>query len=165
MHDKIKTIRVGLFLVMLNLLFGISLGVGFGVKENSFKAYVATGIKNNPQLHDEKSQSKIWRYGQRAHFHAIGLAAFSIGLVLLTMFSSLTSKLKSWCSILIGLGGLYPLAWLTMYLLAPSIGRDAAHHHLLTEFLTYVGVLGLLAGFFLLSANLFFGCFSEEATE
>jgi len=39
----------------------------------------------------------------------------------------------------------------------------AAHHHYLTETLTYVGVGGLLIGFFILIANLFFGLLDEDA--
>lgn len=160
MSLSVKPIRIGLFLIILNLLFGIGLGIGFGIKEDTFKSYIATGIEQNSQLHDEKSQDKIWRYAQRAHFHSLGIAAFSIGLVLLSLLSSLSDKLKSLCSILIGLGGLYPLSWFNMYLLAPALGRKAAHNHLLTEFFVYLGTAGLLIGIFLLSANLFFGIFS-----
>ena len=155
MYEEIKTVRIGLFLVILTLLFGLGLGVSFGVNEDSFKSYITTGINAHPEVHDSKSEDKIWRYAQRAHFHATGIAAFSIALVILTMFSSLRAKLKSIAAILIGLGGLYPLSWLSMFILAPSIGRDAAHHHLITEIFTYAGVLGLLAGIGLLSANLF----------
>jgi hypothetical protein len=155
MYEEIKTVRIGLFLVILTLLFGLGLGVSFGVNEDSFKSYITTGVNAHPEVHDSKSEDKIWRYAQRAHFHATGIAAFSIGLVILTMFSSLRPKLKSIAAILIGLGGLYPLSWLSMFILAPSIGREAAHHHIMTEIFTYTGVLGLLAGIGLLSANLF----------
>ena len=162
MYEEIKTVRIGLFLVILTLLFGLGLGVSFGVNEDSFKSYIATGVNAHPEVHDSKSEDKIWRYAQRAHFHATGIAAFSIGLVVLTMFSSLRAKLKSMAAILIGLGGLYPLSWLSMYILAPSIGRDAAHHHIMTEIFTYAGVFGLLAGIGLLSANLFLECYQQD---
>lgn len=155
MYEEIKTVRIGLFLVMLTLLLGLGLGVSFGVNEDSFKSYITAGVNSHPEVHDSKSEDKIWRYAQRAHFHATGIAAFSIGLVILTMFSSLKARLKSIAAILIGMGGLYPLSWLSMFILAPSIGRDAAHHHIMTEIFTYTGVLGLLAGIGLLSANLF----------
>ena len=72
------------------------------------------------------------------------------------MLSSLKKELKKSASILIGLGGLYPLSWFTMFILAPSIGRSAAHHHLITEIFTYIGVAGLLLGIAILCANLFF---------
>ncbi len=162
MYEEIKTVRIGLFLVILTLLFGLGLGVSFGVNEGSFKSYITTGVNAHPDVHDSKSEDKIWRYAQRAHFHATGIAAFSIGLVILTMFSSLRAKLKSIAAILIGLGGLYPLSWLSMFILAPSIGREAAHHHIMTEIFTYTGVLGLLAGIGLLSANLFLGRYQQD---
>ena len=149
---------------MLTLLFGIGLGVGFGVAEDPIKTYIADGVASHADLHDDKSNSKIWRYAQRTHFHATGIAAFSIGLVILIMLSSLKRKLKTVSSILVGLGGLYPLSWFTMFILAPSIGRNAAHHHVITETFTYIGVGGLLLGIAILFTNLFLDMFHEVST-
>ncbi len=150
MDKLIADIRPGLVLVLLSLLFGIAMGIGFGVNEDYFKDRIAEGIVNYPAVHDEKSQAKIWRYAQRAHFHATGISAFSIGLLLLLGATRLKAPVKNLASFLIGLGGLYPLGWLSMFVLAPSIGRSAAHHHILTESLSYVGVGGLLAGLLIL---------------
>jgi hypothetical protein len=161
MINDLVSIKVGLALVMLGLLFGIGLGVTFGVNEAFFETYVAQGIAAHPGLHDANSPEKIWRYAQRAHFHATGIAAFSIGLLLLVSASSLKQRFKAITAVFIGLGGLYPLAWLTMFIIAPSIGRDAAHAHPVTELLTYIGVGGLLLGIAILLANLFLGLFGE----
>ncbi len=161
MNEEMKAVKIGLVLVMLTLLFGIGLGVGFGVAEDSVKSYISDGVASHPDVHDDKSNSKIWRYAQRAHFHATGIAAFSIGLVLLIMFSSLKSKLKTVSSILVGLGGLYPLSWFSMFILAPTIGRGPAHHHIITEMFTYIGVGGLLLGIAILCANLFLEMFRD----
>ena len=147
---------------MLGLLFGIGLGITFGVNEAFFETYVTQGIAAHPELHDADSPEKIWRYAQRAHFHANGIAAFSIGLLLLISASSLKQRLKTITATFIGFGSLYPLAWLTMFILSPSIGRDAAHAHLVTELLTYIGVGGLLLGIAILLGNLFLGLFSER---
>lgn len=157
-----QDVKLGLFLVMLTLIFGIGLGVTFGLAEDSVKSYISTGVNAHPEVHDIKSTDKIWRYAQRAHFHATGIAAFSIGLVLLIALSSLTPWLKTITSILVGLGGLYPLSWLNMFIIAPEIGRSAAHSHVLTESLTYIGVGGLLMGLIILCANLFLGLFNEH---
>ena len=157
----LKPVKIGLALAFMLLLFGIGMGIAFGVAEDSFKDFVAQGIAANPELHDEKSASKIWRYAQRAHFHATGIGAFSLGLILLVTFSSLKKTMKTLASTFIGLIGLYPLAWFTTFLLAPSLGRGAAHHHILTELLTYVGTGGLLLGLIMLIGNLFFGLFEE----
>jgi len=159
MNEEIKKIKIGLFLVMITLIFGIGLGVVFGLIEDSVKSYITEGIAAHPAVHDEQSSSKIWRYAQRAHFHSTGIAAFSIGLLLLIMHSSLGSRLKTVAAVLVGLGGLYPLSWFTMFLLAPSIGRGAAHHHVVTEMFIYIGVVSLLAGIAVLCANLFLGMF------
>ncbi len=161
MNEEMRLVRVGLLLIMLNLVFGIGLGVVFGVAEDSIKSYIAAGVASHPEVHDEKSEGKIWRYVQRAHFHATGIAAFSLGLVLLIMHSSLRRNLKAVSSILVGLGGLYPLSWFTMFLLAPSIGRGPAHEHIVTAVVTYVGVGGLLAGIAMLSANIFLEMFRD----
>ena len=163
MINSLTSIKAGLALVMLCLLFGIGLGVTFGFNEVFFETYVAQGIGAHPELHDANSPKKIWRYAQRAHFHATGIAAFSIGLLLLVSASSLNQQLKMITAFLIGLGGCYPLAWLTMFIVAPSIGTGAAHAHPVTELLTYVGVGGLLLGLVLLLANLFLGLFRERS--
>lgn len=154
--NRLKLVRVGLLLAMLTLFFGIGMGVAFGVNEDVFKDFVAEGIAAHPQVHDDKSTSKIWRYVQRAHFHAAGIGAFSLGLIVLVAMSGLTPRLKRLSAALIGLSGVYSLSWLSMFLLAPSMGRDAAHHALLTETFTYIGVGAALAGIALLCLNLFF---------
>ena len=147
---------------MLTLVFGIGLGMIFGIAEGTVIAYISEGVATHPDVHDEQSAGKIWRYAQRAHFHATGIAAFSIGLLLLVLHSSLKPGLKKFTAILIGLGGLYPLSWFTMFILAPSIGRSAAHHHIITETFTYIGVGGLITGIAILCGNLFLGLFRSD---
>ena len=162
MNIDLSDIKIGLFLVLFGLAFGILMGIGFGANESAFENYIAQGVSAHPEVHDAKSQGKIWRYAQRAHFHANGIAAFSIGLLLLVAASNLNRKMKKTSSILIGLGSLYPLAWLTMFLLSPSLGREAAHGHIVTELFTFTGVVTLVAGFAILSGNLFLGLFSDD---
>ncbi len=157
----LSPIKIGLGLTLLLLLFGLIMGIGFGIAEDSFQDFIAQGIAAHPELHDEESASKIWRYAQRAHFHATGIAAFSLGLMLLVLFSRLKNSMKTVASTAIGLVGLYPLAWFTMFILSPSLGRSAAHHHIITELLTYIGTGGLLVGLAILIGNLFFGLFEE----
>ena len=161
MNNEVKVVKIGLILVMLGLIFGILLGVFFGIAEDSMKSYISEGIASNADVHDDNSFWAIWRYVQRAHFHATGIAAFSIGLILLIIMSTIRKKLKVVSSILISLGGLYPLSWFTMFILAPSIGRDAAHSHIITESFTYIGIGGLLLGIGILCANLFLNMFEE----
>ena len=163
MEQDLKTVKLGLALILLGLFFGVGMGIFFGVNEDVYKNYIAEGIAANPAVHDAKSPDKIWRYAQRAHFHATGIAAFSLGLVILVMFSTLKTNYKKASAILLGLSSFYPLSWLNMYLLAPSIGRGPAHAHIMTEIFAYTGVGGLLLGVFFLCANLFLGLFREES--
>ncbi|MFZ5503292.1 MAG: hypothetical protein ACOY3V_07190 [Pseudomonadota bacterium] len=162
MKDNLSSIKLGLALVLLGLLFGVGLGMSFGANEAMFEHYIEQGIAAHPEVHDAKSPEKIWRYAQRAHFHATGIAAFALGLLLLVAFPSLKDKLKKVSAALIGLSSLYPLAWFSMFLLAPSIGRDAAHEHILTELFVMISVPGLLLGLGILLANIFFG-FGRES--
>ena len=162
MSTELSAIKVGLAIVLLGLFFSVALGISFGVNEDVYKNYVAEGIAAYPEIHDEKSKDKIWRYAQRTHFHAGGVSAFCLGLIILIMLSDLRRNLKPVTSILIGLGSFYPLAWLSMFFLAPSIGRSAAHEHILTKLFTFVGVGGILLGSFFLLANLFLGFFKDQ---
>ena len=164
MDKELNTVKIGLALVLVGLVFGVGMGIIFGVNEDVFQDYIAQGIAANPEVHDAKSPDKIWRYAQRAHFHATGIAAFALGLVILVMFSSLKTSYKKTSAILLGLSSFYPLAWLNMFLLAPSIGRGAAHSHFLTEVFASAGVGGLLLGSFFLCANIFLGLFKKETT-
>ncbi len=163
MSAELSNVRIGLAIVLLGLFFSIALGVSFGLNEDMYKDFVAEGIAAHSELHDDASQDKIWRYVQRTHFHAGGIAAFCLGMIILVVFSDMSRKLKKLSSTLIGFGSIYPLAWLSMFFLAPSIGRSAAHEHILTFVLTIIGVAGLLLGSAILVANLFLGMFKESA--
>ena len=162
MSAELATVRAGLAIVLVGLFLNIGLGISFGVNEDAYKEYVTEGVAANPALHDEASKDKIWRYALRTHFHAGGIAAFCLGLIILIMFSDLSAKLKTASSILIGLGSFYPLSWFSMFLLSPSIGRSPAHEHILTQLFTYIGVGGLVRGSFGLVANLYLGLFKEQ---
>ena len=164
MKKDLQLVKAGLALVLFGLLFGVIMRMTFGINEDIFKNYITEGIAANPTVHDAKSPDKIWRYAQRAHFHATGIAAFALGLVFLVMFSDLKPKMKTASSFFLGLSSFYPLAWLTMFILAPSIGRGAAHSHVLTETFASIGVGGLLLGCFLVLGNVFLGLFRENLT-
>ncbi|MFT6915548.1 MAG: hypothetical protein ACJAWL_001857 [Motiliproteus sp.] len=157
MSNTLEPVRIGVLICISILLFGIALGVGFGINEDIFKDMISEGIAAFPQLHDANSSSKIWRYVQRAHFHALGIAAFSMTLILVVALSSLSASRKKVTAILISLGGTYAFSWLTMFFLSPSMGRHGAHGSFLTEFWVYLGVGSLLLGIAILIANLTFG--------
>jgi hypothetical protein len=155
LSSEFRNVRIGIVMALLCLVFGIGLGVSFGINGAMYQQHVATGIAAHPELHDAISQVSISRWATRAHFHATGISAFELGLIVLVMFSGMTALMKKRSAILIGLGGLYPLSWLTMYWIAPEIGRKAAHEYWLVKLFVYVGVGGLALGILLLALSLF----------
>ena len=144
------------------LFRSIGLGIVFGAKEEVFKNYISQNIQENPTVHDDKSKDKIWRYVQRAHFHSAGIAAYSLALLLLILVSKMKENAKRLSSTLIGVGTLYSFSWYLMFYLAPTIGRDAAHSHILTESIVYISTGAFLIGLFMIFGSLFFDMFNEE---
>lgn len=158
MITDIGNLRLGLLLSMLTLIFGISMGVLFGANEDGVQEYISAGIAAHQSLRDGKSQSKIWRYAQRAHFHATGVSAFALVLILITGVTSLSRRGKFVASTLIGVGSFYPLSWFSMFLLSPSLGRDGVHHAFVTESITMILVACLSAGVLLVFSGLLTAC-------
>jgi hypothetical protein len=146
MINDIGSLKLGLVLSMLTLIFGISMGILFGANEDRVQDYISDGIATHQSLHDAKSQSKIWRYAQRAHFHATGVSAFALVLILITASTALTRRGKFIASTLVGFGSFYPLSWFSMFLLSPSMGREGAHHAFVTESITMISVACLSIG-------------------
>ena len=159
---NLKVIRIGLLITLLSLMFGIGMGIVFGAKEEIFKNYISKNVAMYPEVHDKKSISKIWRYAQRAHFHAGGIASYSLALLLIILLSQMKDSYKKLSATLIGIGTLYPLSWLLIYIMAPMIGRSAAKHHILTESIVYISVGSFVVGFAILMGSLFFNSFNEE---
>jgi hypothetical protein len=155
MGGKLSQVKVGLALALLCLLAGIGLGVSFGVKEDLYQDFIASGIAAHPALHDAASQGVIWRWALRAHFHAAGVGAFGLVLIVLVALSGMSDLRKKVTAVLVGLGGLYPLSWFVMFLVAPAMGRKAAHHYWVVEALTYASLAALLLGLMSLLAALF----------
>ena len=162
LNIDLKVIKIGLLITLLSLVFGIGLGIVFGAKEEVFKNYISQNIQENPTVHDDKSKDKIWRYVQRAHFHSTGIAAYSLALLLIILVSKMKENAKRLSSTLIGVGTLYSFSWYLMFYLAPTIGRDAAHSHILTESIVYISTGAFLIGLFMIFGSLFFDMFNEE---
>jgi hypothetical protein len=154
----LKPVKVGLALAIITILFGMMLGSLFGLNEDLFQNYIQSGIAANPQFFTDaaKEQETIWRWVQRAHFHAGGIGAFSLGLVILTALTSMGERRKKITAALIGMSAFYPLSWFALFLYAPHIGRSAAHHALIPELFTDIGVGALTLGVLSLIHGLFF---------
>ena len=161
LNIDLKVIKIGLLITLLSLLFGIGLGIVFFSNLEVFKNYISQNIQANPTLHDDKSKDKIWRYVQRAHFHSAGIASYSLALLLIILVSKMKTNAKSFSSTMIGIGTLYPLSWYLMFYLAPQIGRDAAHNHILTESIVYISTGAFLIGLFMIFSSIFLDKFNE----
>ncbi len=153
----LKPVKIGLALVILTILFGLVLGALFGMNEDMFQNYINAGIAANPQFFADAAQEQenIWRWVQRAHFHAGGIGAFSLGLVILTALTSMSQRRKQITATLIGLSIFYPLAWLALFLYAPHIGRTAAHNAFIPALFVDIGVGALSLGLLSLIHGLF----------
>lgn len=163
MRDDLQAILPGVALVFAELAFGLVLGVLFDLDGRLFGDFIVRATADHWELFDKAHPGEMWRYIHAAHSHATGMAAFSLGLLVLTMCSSLGRALKRLVSILIGLGGLYPFTWLTVFLLAPGLGPVLAREHAFTLLLKVFGLGGLLLGLGLLAGNLFFGLFGDRS--
>jgi len=155
MTNQLDAVKIGLGLAILALLMNIGLGVLFGVNEAVFQDYIKAGIAAHPDLFRPTSQEGIWRLVQRAHFHAGGIGAFSLGLVVVTALSGMSAARKQLTAALIGLSIFYPIAWYVMFFQAPLIGSRAAHAYWLVELCTYIGVGSLGLGLLLLILGIF----------
>ena len=161
-HENIfDEVRPDLIIAGAILLFGICLGISFGVFEENIKDYVKAGVLAHPLVHaaDPVAHEKIWRWWQRAHFHATGIGAFTMAMIAVTAISGLASRSKRLVSILIGTGGFYSSSWLLMAIIAIDAGREVAHHALPVQLLVFTSIGSLLLGMGILFSNIIFGCF------
>ncbi len=161
-NDSIRSIdlgpvKIGLALALCAIAMNIALGAAFGINEDLFQNYIKDGIATHANLFPDaaKEQGYMWRWVQRAHFHAGGIGAFSLALVMLTALTDMSSQRKRITATLIGLSSAYPVAWFVMFWQAPSIGRAAAHHTILAESLTSVAIGGLCLGLLSLVLGIF----------
>ena len=91
-----------------------------------------------------------------------GIAAYSLALLLIILVSKMKNSMKSFSATMIGISTLYSFSWYLMFYLAPLIGRDAAHNHILTESIVYISTGAFFIGLFMVISNIFFDMFSSR---
>ncbi len=163
--SMLNNVKPGLIVAGLALLFGILMGVILGLFEDSIKELISAAVDSNPAAHTEAlstAKSKIFRWWQRAHFHATGIGAFTLALIAITAISGLRPGVKKLASLLIALGGLYPFSWLVMALKAPTLGRPIAHHYFPAQIIVFIAIVCLLTGMAILFLNICFNTFSDK---
>lgn len=152
-------IKIGLVLAMIAILFGGSMGLGFGCCEDSFKdtfkenaAAALVEKYDGNQKSADKVAKKAWVYMKRAHLHSQTMGVISIAFSLIAAGLMFPSILQKGISILGGAGSLgYGLFWLFAGYLAPGMGSTGAAKE-------SVGLLAQAsAGAFYVSAMALFG--------
>jgi hypothetical protein len=132
--EALAPVIPGLLMSFFAIVVGTGLGMVFGVYEDQIKDYLLAEVKAHPQIHEQtpenfkKQVGDGWRYIQRAHFHAQGLGALGVGIIIVLGLSWVSAAVKKWLALAIGVGAfLYPFCWLLMGLRIGSMGKVAAH--------------------------------------
>ncbi|MFY7993857.1 MAG: hypothetical protein ACOVP4_11230 [Bacteriovoracaceae bacterium] len=158
--------KIPFLLSIVAIIGGVFISILFGADESIFKNRIAQGLEKNIKIQsivdaDKKAekikseQDKNWRYYQRYHFHANGIASLSLAMLILLAFIKASKKEILVASYMIAVGGfLYPFVWLFAALYGPEIGRDEAKEAF--AIFGYMGglyLLGIIYGLYLAAAR------------
>lgn len=156
--------KLPFFLALLSIVGGVFISILFAVNEDMFKSKIKSGLEKNvkiQQIADEKEKSdkikgeeeKNWRYYQRYHFHATGIGAMMMGMLLFLSHLNAPGNsvtLASWAT---SIGGtLYPFVWLFAGIYGPEMGRTEAKEAF--AIFGYMGGLFLLGGLYTMFLSL-----------
>ncbi len=148
--------KIPFLLAILATIGGVFIAILFGLNEDIFIDKIKAGLEKNvkiQQIEDvalraEKMKSEVdknWRYYQRFHFHATGISAMMMGLLLFLRRLKAPSRLTSMASYAVAVGGfLYPFIWLFAGIYGPEMGRAEAKEAF--AIFGYMGGLFLLGG-------------------
>lgn len=169
MHGSFLTVKLPFSITLLGMVGGVFIAILFGVNEDMFKNRIQRGLGQNQKIASienpgekakviNKELSKNWRYYQRYHFHATGIGAMALSILLLLQLLMAPKVLKTLSSYLVSIGGfLYPFIWLFAGMYGPEMGRKEAKEAFV--FFGYMGgvfLLGiLLTGFLLLRYSIY----------
>ncbi len=143
-------------MAILSMAGGVFIAILFGVNEEMFLARIKVGLEKNVKIQQivspEEKAAKVktetdknWRYYQRYHFHAAGIGAMMMAMLLFLAHLNLGAKAFYPPAYLLGVGGLlYPFVWLFAGIYGPEMGRSEAKEAF--------AVLGYMGGLFLLGS-------------
>jgi hypothetical protein len=162
LKEAIIPVTPGLLISFLAIILGTGLGMAFGIYEDQIKDYLLADVKAHPQIHEQtpenlkKQVGDGWRYIQRAHFHAQGLGALGVGIIVILGLSWASVPVKKWLAMATGLGAfLYPFCWLISGLRIASMGKEAAK--MSVDWLAYLSIPLFFGGLVLTLLILFLG--------
>lgn len=148
--------KIPFALAILSMAGGVFIAILFGVNEEMFLARIQAGLEKNVKVQqivspEEKSAKikaetdKNWRYYQRYHFHATGIGAMMIGMLLFLARLNISAKAFYPPAYLLSIGGLlYPFVWLFAGIYGPEMGRSEAKEAF--------AIFGYMGGLFLLGS-------------
>jgi hypothetical protein len=139
-RTQLDPVRFGLALGMVAILYGWGLGILFGAGEDWLREGFIARAEANRALYLQRAGTEegatalikridesAWTYFLRAHMHAGGIGSIAIGASLLLSFLSVSAKVKTLTSVLLGYGAVgYPLFWMWAGLRAPGLGTTRA---------------------------------------
>jgi hypothetical protein len=130
----VRPIVPGLFLAVLTLVFGFSMGVVFGLNEDAIKSRLAASAEtvlaseyDSDAAAAKAVTDKAWVYMQRAHLHAGSLGVVAVALSLVLVHIGTGRRVASALSIALGAGALgYSIFWMWAGFRAPGLGGTGA---------------------------------------
>ncbi len=148
--------RIPFTLAILSMAGGVFIAILFGVNEEMFLDRIKVGLEKNVKIQQienaEERSAKIksetdknWRYYQRYHFHATGIGAMMMAMLLFLAQLNISTKAFYPPAYLLGVGGLlYPFVWLFAGIYGPEMGRAEAKEAF--------AIFGYMGGLFLVGA-------------
>jgi len=148
--------KIPFSLAILSMVGGVFIAILFALNEEMFINRIHTGLEKNVKIQQIENQQekaakisseteKNWRYFQRFHFHATGIGAMMIGLLLFLSQLNAPQTLVNVGAYLVSIGGfLYPFVWLFAGIYGPEMGRSEAKEAF--AILGYMGGLFLVGG-------------------
>ncbi len=146
--------KLPFLLTVIAMIGGVFISIIFGANESFFKDRITQGLAKNTKIQSIaneqdrsdkiKSESdKNWRYYQRYHFHANGIASLTLALLIFLAFVQASTKEILIASYMISIGGiLYPFVWLFAAIYGPEMGREQAKEAF--AFFGYMGGVHLI---------------------
>lgn len=148
--------RLPFMIAILGMVGGVFIAILFGVNEEMFQKRIESGLALNVKIQQiadpAEKEAKIsseagknWRYYQRFHFHATGIGAMMMGLLLFLGRLNAPRRPVLAASWLVAVGGfLYPFVWLFAGIFGPEMGRSEAKEAF--AIFGYMGGLFLVGG-------------------
>ncbi|MEP9410556.1 MAG: hypothetical protein HRF42_04005 [Candidatus Brocadia sp.] len=126
----VRHLWIGIVLSLLTLFYGFGLGAAFGVAEDGIKESLKKSAQANEAVYNgdnagmSKVTEKAWIYFKRAHFHATGMGAASLAMII---FLSLIKQQGTITSMVtatgLGAGAMgYSAFWMLAGIKAPVLG-------------------------------------------